>query len=406
MDIFGGKNRIVTTLCPAFLIMSFCRILVFFISLLPFDNIKTMLATFNTLWGILFCASFGGFAAYYILKKFNSSIIVAISLVFSSLLFYSFSGVSFSIVMCVLFGLFIATIIKGIDLFYASICSLMIACVIGLLLGVLYSPMYEMLKWLCSTISGKGALFGVINDFYSIAISDSFSKLFYHYDYSLALLVDNKLVSGVVDIFSTQSVTSIEISRYLSGKYFVNMFLPVGLFLSLFNKFNDELKLSFIFITLSAIITGDVRLLSAFLLLYNPFIYLGYLFCVFVSYFVARFVDIRLGFVDSGNIVELFKYNNHWLYFLITGIVLVVLMYFVVALVLNKFDFDKRQALPKNVRKIVNALGGDRNIIRIRNGHVYVKNPNLIDILKLDCDIHSNEVTLIQNDLDLLQNYF
>ena len=81
-------------------------------------------------------------------------------------------------------------------------------------------------------------------------------------------------------------------------------------------------------------------------------------------------------------------------------------MYFVVEIVLSKFDMDNQKYYPKDVRALVKALGGERNIENLENGVLTVRNPNLIDILKVDCEIHQNTVTLIDNDYNLLKEYF
>ena len=51
-------------------------------------------------------------------------------------------------------------------------------------------------------------------------------------------------------------------------------------------------------------------------------------------------------------------------------------------------------------------LGGEENISGYENGIVYVKNPNLIDVLMLDCLIKENAVTLNTEDYDLIKKYY
>lgn len=80
--------------------------------------------------------------------------------------------------------------------------------------------------------------------------------------------------------------------------------------------------------------------------------------------------------------------------------------YFISRLLIAKFDIRENRILPKPVKKIVAALGGEDNIERISNGKLYVKNPNLIDILRIDCDIHENEVTMMYDEMDMLKEYF
>lgn len=91
---------------------------------------------------------------------------------------------------------------------------------------------------------------------------------------------------------------------------------------------------------------------------------------------------------------------------MITGFVIAVMTYFLFQIVISKFDIEKKKLLPKEVKKIVVALGGEKNIERIKMDKLYVKNPNLIDVLKLDCDINGNEITLHYGDLELIKEYF
>ena len=139
---------------------------------------------------------------------------------------------------------------------------------------------------------------------------------------------------------------------------------------------------------------------------YNPLIFVGYVFVGGVGYFVSALVDIRIGFEKYASLFSLFKYGRSVGYFLLVGFVLAVLMYFVVQIVVAKFDMDNQKYYPKDVRALVKALGGERNIENLENGVLTVRNPNLIDILKVDCEIHQNTVILIDNDYNLLKEYF
>ena len=147
-------------------------------------------------------------------------------------------------------------------------------------------------------------------------------------------------------------------------------------------------------------------MLLVFLLFYNPLIFAGFIFVGGVGYFVASLVDIRIGFSTFASVFNLFRYGRSIGYFLLVGFVLAVLMYFVVQIVVTKFDMDNQKYYPKEVRRLVKSLGGERNIENLENGVLTVRNPNLIDILKVDCEIRQNTVILIDNDYNLLKEYF
>ena len=178
------------------------------------------------------------------------------------------------------------------------------------------------------------------------------------------------------------------------------------MFLLLFKKFENEQQIAFACCFGLAVVFGDVRLFSLFILVYNPMMYFGYLLVTAISYLSAYLLDIRIAFLKTGSLFELFKYMEKPVYFIITGLVITVLTYFLESLILSKFDFQSRKILPLEIRKIVIALGGYRNIERISDEKVILKNPNLVNILNLDCEIKGSEVTLHPDDLCALKAYF
>ena len=127
---------------------------------------------------------------------------------------------------------------------------------------------------------------------------------------------------------------------------------------------------------------------------------------IFVSYFTTILARLGIGYTNYGSIVELIMYGNKWIYFAVIGIVVAILSYYLSKLVLSRFDFENMRHFPREVKKLIKALGGEENIQCINHGRLYVDNPNLIDILSIDCEIHENEITLIKDDFDLLQDYF
>ena len=67
---------------------------------------------------------------------------------------------------------------------------------------------------------------------------------------------------------------------------------------------------------------------------------------------------------------------------------------------------DNQKYYPREVKALVKALGGERNIVSLEGEVLTVRNPNLIDIIKVDCDIHQDKVTLIEKDYEILKDYF
>ncbi|MDO4363579.1 MAG: hypothetical protein Q4C99_03550, partial [Clostridia bacterium] len=234
-----------------------------------------------------------------------------------------------------------------------------------------------------------------------------FSDLVYNTDCSTATLVNGKIVSGVQKIFLAQPKNPMSsVADYLTGKYFVNIFLALGTAVALFKKTSKRYFFSFLLPCVLSVIFGDNTLLLVFLLFYNPLIFVGFVLVGGAGYFVASLVDIRIGFGGFASVFNLFRYGRSIGYFFLVGFVFAVLMYFVVQIVVTKFDMDNQKYYPKEVRRLVKSLGGERNIENLENGVLTVRNPNLIDILKVDCEIRQNTVILIDNDYNLLKDYF
>lgn len=390
-----------------FIFIASLLIIVNFLALIPVDEFQSVKSYFALNVNALFCVLAPAFITFYSCENAKKAICSAFCVLLSDLAFYSIVSQHYSLLFILILSFICSGMSIRTDLIYFYLSLLIGGLTLAVVIGLLYGYLYDLLKIFAGAVQGKPALFGLINNFYTIAFTDNFADLFYHKGYSQSMLINDRLISGAVDIFSsdTDNPQSV-VSKYLSGKYFVNIFVSAGVFAALYSKFNKNEKYGFVLITLLALVFGDVKLLSLFILIYNPFLYLCYLGLTFICYAAARMIDIRIGFIDNGSVFELFKYGNSWLYFILCGVVIAFLTYFAFVLTLSRFDFQTRKYLPGDVKKIVKALGGDRNIERLTKDKVYVKNPNLIDIIKLDCDIHENEVTLRYDDLQMLKEYF
>lgn len=377
------------------------------ILLLPIEEGDTLYNYFSSGFSLLFCVIISGFIGYAYTKNTKKTIIISFSVSLSSMIIFALCGEYLSIIFAILISYFFSIIYKNIEIIYGFYILLAISVVFGVLIGTVYPYLYDLLKLFCNAVQNKRSLFGVINNAYTLLFTDNFEKFFYYKNYGTVVFVDKNILSGVKDIFAhTINNPGEIISKLMSGKYFVNIFVSLGVFFSLFKKLDSERNAAVAVLCFTALLTGEIKLLSIYLLLFNPILYIGYLGLIWISYFMSALLDIRIGFLRQGSIPELIKYGNNWLYFIITGIVIAVLTYFVFTIIMSKFNLSDKRFLPGNVKKLVNSLGGEKNIEKISNGKLYVYNPNLIDVLKVDCDIHENEVLLLQDDLDLLTDYF
>lgn len=337
----------------------------------------------------------------------KKGISAGISILMTDLVLYAICGVHFSLAASVLTGIILVWVFDRYDLIYAFLISLTIGVIISVFIGFVYDYLFELLKGLCSFISKKYFLLGATDNFYSLFISDNFNKMFYGKDYSGALLIDEKIVVGIKKIFVADLDNRVSATAwYLGGKYIVNIFITMGMFSALYSRLNSNEMGAMLITSLLAIVFGDIRLLSVFVLVYNPFVYLAYLALITISYITSGMLDLKIGYLRHGSLQELITYGERWVYFLLSGIVLAVMTYFVTAYVMQRLDIHSNLVLPKKIRKIVKALGGRRNIQRVSNKCIYVKNPNLIDILSLDCEVQDNQIYMRYDDIEMLKEYF
>lgn len=403
MNIFTSKERLITRLKYPVAVLSVYLTAVHILTLImPKINFDT-----EVFASLLWSAACGAFVAFYEYKESAKSFAVSLSMLSVNAVFYLVTAHPLGLVVSTVLTVLLVMLGKNLDFEYLVITSALSGVVVGLVFGLLDEPFQMYVKNFAYLIKGRSVLFGILNEVYTPLFGNLFSDLVYNTDCSAATLVGGKIVSGVQKIFLADIKNPLSsVADYLTGKYFVNIFLVLGTAVALFKKTSKRYFFSFLLPCVLSVIFGDNTLLLVFLLFYNPLIFAGFVFVGGVGYFVASLVDIRIGFSSFASVFNLFKYGRSIGYFLLVGFVLAVLMYFVVQIVVTKFDMDNQKYYPKEVRRLVKSLGGERNIENLENGVLTVRNPNLIDILKVDCEIRQNTVILIDNDYNLLKEYF
>ena len=218
------------------------------------------------------------------------------------------------------------------------------------------------------------------------------------------MVINDTVITGVKNVFEATINNPLQItSQFLSGKYFVNIFVAIGLLLNVYARQSKIQKATLILITLCSVVFGNNMLLSVYIFLLSPVLYIGYLLLIFICNVVASLLDLRMGFLLQGSIVELFNYSNNIVYFVVAGLIILILSYFVFKMILVYFNNDNKMFLSKDAKRILSALGGKNNITNIENDHILVKNANLINILKLDCEIYGNKIVLLDEDMQTLK---
>ena len=350
------------------------------------------------LFGVLFCA----FAIYESCRSMKKAAAAVSVLLISDAVFSASVSTHFSFVFCILLTLLFWLVFSNADLLLGFLISLLSGVLLSVALVLMRDSYTELLRAFASAIKGRGATFGVLSNVMNLVFGSGFDALFYHKAYAATTLIDGRIVTGAVDIFSASDSPMKSAAEFLGGKYFASIFIPLGVFGALYRRLNKEILFAFLFTLALSVFFGDGRLFYLLLLTVSPLLYLGSLILILISYTVCAFIDMRIGFADGGTIIELFRFMDKPVYFVFTGILVTVLSYFFTRLIAAKFHLLSSNELPRSVRRLVASLGGRRNILKLENGCVIVANPNLIDILSVDCEIHENRITLLPDDFKRL----
>ncbi|MBR3149833.1 MAG: hypothetical protein IKF64_06660 [Eubacterium sp.] len=344
----------------------------------------------SVLFGVCFCA----ITVYYSCNSMKKAVASCAALLCCDLAVFAFVGAHLSLLTLVVIASVFVLIMMKTELFYGFVCCALAAVAIALIVSLIYERYIDLLKAFADRIQGRGAVFGALSNPFNLIFGSSFDKLFYHGYYSSTSLQGGKFATGAIDIFSASASPQVSVSQFLTGRYFASAIIPIGVFVALFKHLDKEILFAFIASLLLSVVTGDERLFYLLVLFVSPLIYVGSMLIVFVSYAVCSFVDIRIGFLSRPSLAELITNMDKPVYFLLTGIICIVLAFFFTRLIAAKFNLFQSENVPRNLRPLVSSLGGRDNIVRIKNGSVVVRNPNLIDVIRLDCEISENTVVL------------
>lgn len=406
-SIIVNLKKLPVWLAKAFIYTSIALVLVSVLNLFQMDALNTVSQNVYQNCNLIFLLLASFSIALHFTNNSKKSIIVSASLLLCDLIYFSMTGNHYSMVFIIILSFAYCCLSKSFDFYVSSLALIFISFTISILFGLCHDVLAEMLEYYADLLKSRPVLFGMIEPIYSLFFSDHFSELFLFKGFSQTAYIQDKLVSGAVNIFKADMENpSAVVAEYLTGKYFLNIFVTTGIFVSLYSKFNDYAKTAFCLTAVVCVLFGRFELFLLFIVIFNPALLLGYAFLSFISYLVPKLIDIRIGYIDSASLIGLFRYGNNWIYFIVSGVILSVLSYFVTNMINTRFDLQESKILPKEVRTLVKGLGGRNNIDRIKNDRVYVKNPNLIDILTVDCEIHENEITLLYDDINMLKDYF
>ena len=325
--------------------------------------------------------------------------------------FSAISGLEISYIYALILGIFFSFCYNKFSKYVAVIINFTVALLTGFAAGYFTDFFCGALQNFASVISGKGLLtsvvFGVVNMLFSIFDSSLFCDLFFYNNYGGAVLINESLVTGVVDLFSSGYNGEL-ISQLLSGKFFL-LFSLVGLCFALGERLKGIQRNTLIILTLSAVLSGNVSILLLFILLENILFIFPLALLSAISYLSASLLNIGEGYLSGGGFIEmLINLNERWVYLVGGGVVLVALGYFT-----GKYFIEKRGIsdcmniyIPSRLNGFVKKLGGIENIIRIKDSKIEVRNPQLVNLIEGSCEIKGNIVEADKNLTDDLEEYF
>lgn len=377
------------------------------ISIIPVAKFSELAGHINSNLSQLLCVLLPGFIVYNECKNVKGSIMVSAFVLLLNMCCYGLLGWQLSIVIIVACTFLLLLGSRSDNVLLNAAAMLMLTVALLLLFFILHRPISSVISSLAAAIGSRGTLFALFENPLDLLLNSKFSSLIYFTDYSTAQIIDEKIVSGVINVFKADTANpSVTVARLLTGKYYVNIFITVGMYLYIFKRVGRRELNCITLLALLSVAFGNSTLFAFFILLYNPILYFAYLAVSGLSYLISSLVDIRIGFVGSASVFELIRYGNRWVYFILIGFVIGFISYLSAMIVNTKYPFQDKKIYPKEVKVIIGALGGGDNIERLTANRVIVKNPNLIDIIKLDCDVHQNEIKLLYDDFDLLKKYY
>ena len=320
MNTIKNEQRIINTLNFP---IAFCGVIYAALFIISLFNLSYK----NTIIPMVWSTLVGGFMSSGLLLNSKKTAGFTAGFTLMGLVYYAVSGSTMGFLFTVGMAYLLLLVCKSFEydkIFYSSA---LISVVIGLFLGLVYEPALKLVAVLAESVENNSFVFGIVDDVYSLLFSDDLRELFYYKDYGGALIIDNKLFSGALNIFLyTKNEPASFVAKFLTGRYFSNIFLPVGVFLALFSRVRDKYQISFCSSVLISILLGNNVFLSLFLSLYNPFIYFAYLFCIGIDYILCSIIDIRVGFSVSANVFEMIRFIDKPVYFILIGLLSSVLM--------------------------------------------------------------------------------
>ena len=297
--------------------------------------------------------------------------------------FETASGISISFFAGIVAALMYSYFFERFNKYISFSVTLLSSVVFGLAMSYLGDIFKDILMGAARFVSDKGlvtaVLFSVISTVLCLFGSNSFNELFYYKSYGGTIVKDDNVITGIKDLFEN-GYSGEQLADYMTGHYFL-LFVILGVMLALADELKAVQKICLLITMLCSFISGDISLALFFVFLESPFLFILITIISAICHVTAHLLDIRMGYLFSGSIVEMFGSIDKPVYFFVCAVVFVAIGYFVTRYSNIKAGISDclNIYIPTRFNHLLNALGGIVNVIKVNDDVAEVRNPKLVN---------------------------
>lgn len=410
MRAYSFFNKIHNSSLLAFIISSAFIVIAEFLQLLGYyigDGADVVLLNFSQLLLKLVPYIFCYFITMYFtngerwLKAFWAVICLCV--------FATASGIQISFFAGIAAALMYSYFYEHFNKYISFSVTLISSVLVGLAMSYLGDVLKDLLMSTARFVSDKGivtaVLFSVISTILSLFGSNSFNDLFYYKSYGGTMVKDDNVITGIKDLFEN-GYSGEQLADYMTGHYFM-LFVILGVMLALADELKAVQKVCLLITMLCSFVSGNISLALLFIFIESPFLFILITIISAVCSVTSHLLDIRMGYLFSGGIAELFTSLDKPVYFFVCAVVFVAIGYFVTRYSNVKAGISDcfNTYIPTRFNHLLGALGGIANIIKISDDVAEVRNPKLVNTFDLKCEIRENLVKVEDEKLKELGEY-
>lgn len=282
--------------------------------------------------------------------------------------------------------------------------ALSLAGLLGATHGYYESALQWLLRKLGSSTAVSGVVFGVLNTLLR-PLSGAFEQPVYLHSAGGTVWLDGQILTGAKNIFAAKP-ESLATALFLSGKG-LQLFLLPGFACTLADCGKARSKAALALFIAGCVLSGHTELFTLFLALESPFLLLAFAGLTGGCYLVSVLLDLHWGFLQNGGIVEFLLHNSSGALPYLVGVTFCVLAYFVSRYTVVRYGIAEHSCvwLPKDLRPLVQELGGLQNILAIENDGVQVRNSKRVNTLLLEGELKEDRFMTDDPQIQTLKEY-